>query len=176
MWGALLACFATVDNFSSAAVARFFLGLFEAAVTPGFALFTSQWYTRKEQGSRMGIWFSFNGVAQIVGGSMAYAIARRGEHFSIAPWRVLSLLAGLLTIVVGIVFLFIIPDNQMNARWLSKDDKIRAIERIRVNQQGIGNKRWKLNQVKEAFSDPLTWAFFFYAFIITIPNGELESA
>jgi hypothetical protein len=43
MWGTVLACFAAVDNFSGAVAIRFFLGLFEAAVTPGFALFTSQW-------------------------------------------------------------------------------------------------------------------------------------
>ena len=33
---------AAVRNFSDAVAVRFFLGVFEAAVTPGFALFTSQ--------------------------------------------------------------------------------------------------------------------------------------
>jgi ACS family allantoate permease-like MFS transporter len=61
MWGATLACFAAVSNFGGAVAVRFFLGVFEAAVTPGFALFTSQWYTKKEQGARTGFWFSFNG-------------------------------------------------------------------------------------------------------------------
>ena len=42
MWGAVLTLFATVKNFSGAVAIRFFLGLFESAVTPGFALFTSQ--------------------------------------------------------------------------------------------------------------------------------------
>ena len=61
MWGATLSCFAAVSNFGGAVAIRFFLGVFEAAVTPGFALFTSQWYTKKEQGARTGFWFSFNG-------------------------------------------------------------------------------------------------------------------
>lgn len=34
-WGATLACFAAVQNFSGAVAVRFFLGVFEAAVTPG---------------------------------------------------------------------------------------------------------------------------------------------
>ena len=67
LWGAVLACFAAVQSFGGAVAIRFFLGLLEAAVTPGFALLTSQYYTIKEQGLRTGIWFSFNGVAQIVG-------------------------------------------------------------------------------------------------------------
>ena len=33
---------AAVKNFAGAVAVRFFLGVFEAAVTPGFALFTSQ--------------------------------------------------------------------------------------------------------------------------------------
>lgn len=65
MWGLVLSCFAAVENYSGAIAIRFFLGVFEAAVTPGFALFTSQWYTKKEQGTRTGIWFSFNGFAQV---------------------------------------------------------------------------------------------------------------
>jgi len=65
MWGLVLSCFAAVENYSGAIAIRFFLGVFESAVTPGFALFTSQWYTKKEQGTRTGIWFSFNGWAQV---------------------------------------------------------------------------------------------------------------
>lgn len=42
MWGLVLALFAIVGDFSGAVAIRFFLGLFEAAVTPGFAFFTSQ--------------------------------------------------------------------------------------------------------------------------------------
>lgn len=42
MWGLTLCCMAAVKNFAGAVVVRFFLGVFEAAVTPGFALFTSQ--------------------------------------------------------------------------------------------------------------------------------------
>ena len=61
MWGTVLALHATVWNFGSAVAVRFFLGVFESAVTPGFALLTSQWYTKWEQGARTGLWFSFNG-------------------------------------------------------------------------------------------------------------------
>jgi ACS family allantoate permease-like MFS transporter len=52
VWGLVLSSMAAARNFEGALSIRFFLGLFEAAVTPGFVLFTSQWYTRKEQGAR----------------------------------------------------------------------------------------------------------------------------
>ncbi|KAF2258116.1 membrane transporter [Lojkania enalia] len=177
MWGLVLSCFAAVENYAGAIAIRFFLGLFEAAVTPGFALFTSQWYTKSEQGTRTGIWFSFNGFAQIFGGLLAYGIAVgcRKTGTLIEPWKIVFLATGLLTTCIGIIFLWAVPDNQMNCRWLSKEDRILAIERIRVNGQGVGNKHFKWYQLKEALLDPLSWAFFCYALLADIPNGGITN-
>ncbi|GAB7355398.1 hypothetical protein MBLNU459_g5917t1 [Dothideomycetes sp. NU459] len=177
MWGTTLSCFAAVSNFSGAVAIRFFLGVFESAVTPGFALFTSQWYTKKEQGTRVGIWFSFNGFAQIFGGLVAYGIARGTalHGSSIEPWKIVFLLTGCLTICVGCIFLWAMPDNQLNARWLTKEERVLCVERVRVNQQGIGNKHFKMYQLKEALLDPMTWAFVFYALVADIPNGGISN-
>ena len=177
MWGLVLCCMAAVKNFSGAVAVRFFLGVFEAAVTPGFAFFSSQWYTKAEQGTRIGFWFSFNGFAQIFGGLLAYGIAvgvqRHGA--SLAGWKIVFLVTGLLTAVMGVLFFYLMPDNQLNARWLSKEDRRLCIERVRVNQQGIGNKHFKAYQLKEALLDPLTWAFVFYALTADIPNGGISN-
>lgn len=172
----VLCCFAVVSNFSGALALRFFLGVFEAGVTPGFALFTSQvlmtatrfprhhltnrrqWYTRKEQGFRTGIWFSFNGIGIIVGSLLAYGIAEgtKAHGTTIAPWKILFVSTGLFTIVIGVVFWFVMPDSQLNARWLGDDDKRLAVARVRINEQGIGNKHFKFYQFKEAMLDPRT--------------------
>ena len=42
MWGIVLSCFAAVKTFSKAVAIRLVMGILEASVTPGFALFTSQ--------------------------------------------------------------------------------------------------------------------------------------
>lgn len=88
----------------------------------------------------IGIWFSFNGVGQIVGGLVAYGIAvgARKHGLAIEPWKVVFLAFGLFTACLGFLFWYIMPDNQLNARWLSKSDRVLAIARIRQNQQGIG--------------------------------------
>jgi Major Facilitator Superfamily len=148
---------AAVHNFSGAVAIRLFLGVFEAAMTPGFALFTSQWYTKKEQGTRVGIRFSFNGWAQTFGGFVAYGIAVgvRKHGTILAPWKIVFLVTGCLAAFLGIVFWFVIPDNQLNARWMKKEGRILAIERVRINRQGIGNKHFKWYQLKEALMDPI---------------------
>jgi ACS family allantoate permease-like MFS transporter len=174
MWGLTLCCLAAVKNFAGAVAVRFFLGVFEAAVTPGFALFTSQWYTRKEQGTRTGIWFSFNGFAQIFGGLLAYGISVgvKKHGAAIEPWKIVFLVIGLLTASIGCIFLYFMPDNQLNAKFLNPNERMMAVERIRKNQQGVGNKHFKMYQLKEALLDPMTWAFTFFALVADIPNGQ----
>ncbi|CAK7232898.1 Allantoate permease [Sporothrix curviconia] len=169
IWGLVLCCMAAVDSFAGAMAVRFFLGVFEAAVSPGFALFTSQWYTVREQGTRVGIWFSFNGVGQIIGGFIAYGIAVGTDKHplhGLKPWQLLFLVIGLFTAAVGVLFLWLMPDNQINARFLTEEERVQAIERIRVNQQGVGNKHFKFYQFKEALTDPVVWAFVFYSLLI----------
>lgn len=51
-WGIILSCHARATNTAGMLALRFLLGFFESSVTPAFALYTSQWYTKSEQGSR----------------------------------------------------------------------------------------------------------------------------
>ena len=44
LWGIVLSCMSACNNWPGLMIVRTFLGIFEASVTPGFALFTSQWY------------------------------------------------------------------------------------------------------------------------------------
>ena len=87
--------------------------------------------------------------------------------------KIIFLTIGLLTAAVGCLFLYFMPDNQLNARFLTPQERLMAVERIRKNQQGVGNTHFKMYQFKEALLDPMTWAFFFFALIGDIPNGEL---
>lgn len=138
-----------------------------------------QWYTTAEQASRINIWSSFNGWGQIAGGLIAYATAvgnmENGDSFAIEPWKAPFLWAGLFTILLGFLFLWRIPDSQLNARWLSSEDRGLAVARVRENQQGIGNKHFKLYQFKEALRDPMTWAFVLLSLVGDIPNGGISN-
>ncbi len=73
------------------------------------------------------------------------------------------------------MFFYIIPDNQMNCRWLNERDRLLAIERVRENEQGIGNRHFKWYQFREALLDPLTWALCLFGIIDDIPNGGITN-
>ncbi|KAI0206144.1 major facilitator superfamily transporter allantoate [Astrocystis sublimbata] len=177
VWGSILALFSAVKDFRGALAVRFFLGAAEAAVSPGFVLFTSQWYTAAEQGTRVSWWFSFNGWAQILGGVVAYGIAVGTERHPVAieGWQLIFLVFGLFTAFLGVFFLYWMPDSQLNARFLTEHERLLAIERIRVNNQGVGNKHFKWYQFREAFTDPMVWAFVLFSLFSNIPNGGITN-
>ncbi|KAJ9487572.1 hypothetical protein VN97_g5739 [Penicillium thymicola] len=174
LWGIALVCHAVTHNYASLLCVRFFLGAFEATVTPAFVLFTSCWYKQEEQARRMGLWLSCNGLAQLLIGPIAYGLA--GVHgTSIAVWKILFLVFGLPTVVTGILYLWYMPDNQVQARFLNHREKLIAIDRIRGNFQGIGNQTWKWPQFFEAFRDPRTYLYVLFSLLMNIPNGGITT-
>jgi MFS family permease len=58
VWGVLVLVMVWSKDFSHVMVTRFFLGVFEAAVTPGLSLMTGWWYRREEIPLRQTIWYS----------------------------------------------------------------------------------------------------------------------
>jgi hypothetical protein len=52
----------------------------------------------------------------------------------------------IMTFVCGAIFLLSFPDNPTTARFLTTEQKIRAVKRIKDNQNGIETKVWKRDQ------------------------------
>ena len=135
------------------------------------------WYLKKEQGSRTGIWFAQNAVANALGSFLAYGLAKHDAagDFTIPGWKVLFVLLGGLTVVLGLAVLFFLPDSVRSARFLSDDDRLLAVRRVKSNQTGVGSKKHQWYQVKEALLDPLTWLYCLYALAVNIFNGAVTS-
>lgn len=68
------------------------------------------------------------------------------------------IITGSMTLVVGVCFWVWFPDNPMTAHFLSEEEKIIAIERLRNQSTGIENKTWKAEQFWEAMTDWKPWA------------------
>ncbi|KAI7972883.1 hypothetical protein EIK77_000770 [Talaromyces pinophilus] len=132
LWGMILSATAGTSNPTGVLVVRFFLGGFEGAVTAGFVLVTSQWYPMKDQGTRSAIWFSFNGVSQIVGGVLAYGVYTGFEkgHYTFPAWKAMFLITGLLTAVYGMFMFLFMADSPVTASWLTDAEKHIAVERL----------------------------------------------
>ncbi|KAE8336563.1 hypothetical protein BDV24DRAFT_155068 [Aspergillus arachidicola] len=171
LWGVVLACHATTHNFTGIMVTRFFLGLTEAAISPGFSLITGMWYTRSEQPFRHGLWFAGNSLATAFGGLIAYGVAHISG--SIPAWKWLFIIYGIITVVWSIVFVLFMPDSPLTARFLSQSERADAQERVKVNQTTIKHDRIQWHQVWEALADYKIYILFFFQVANNIPNGGL---
>jgi hypothetical protein len=85
------------------------------------------------------------------------------------------LLFGGITLAWSILCWFLIPDSPLNAWFLSKEDQVKAIERVQDNLTGIKNHHFKRYQVVEALLDPKTWLLALFQFTQNVPNGGAGS-
>ncbi len=52
------------------------------------------------------------------------------------------------------------PDSPWQAKFLTHQEKLIAVERLRMNQQGISSNVWKWEHVFESMLDLKTWLWF----------------
>ncbi|KAH8896863.1 MFS general substrate transporter [Thozetella sp. PMI_491] len=173
LWGVVLLCMTAGKDFAGLATSRFFLGALEAGVSPCFVLLTSMYYRKSEQPLRTGIWFSMNGLANILGGLIGYGIGF--IKADIPAWKFPFVIFGSITIVWGCVFLYFTPSNPTVAPWLTEEEKAIAVMRLVDNETGIDNKQWKWYQVKEALGDYNFWLINLMALANNIPNGAVSA-
>ena len=67
------------------------------------------------------------------------------------------------------------PDNPVQAGFLSEDERRGVIHRIRENETGVENKHFKKSQFIEALTDLKTWLLFIFAVSSNAPNGGLTT-
>ncbi|KAJ7495979.1 MFS general substrate transporter [Mycena galericulata] len=174
MWGVTLSCMTSADKFSTLITARFFLGIFEATVAPVFVTITAMWWRRREQTQRTSLWYSMNGLTTVVGSILSYGLGSI-HSTSLEPYQIIFLFTGLLTVVFSVVVFLVLPDSPTTARFLTHEEKILAVERLRANNTGTETKVWKWAQARECLLDPKTWAWFSMLFLISIPSGGIST-
>ncbi|OJJ36668.1 hypothetical protein ASPWEDRAFT_38276 [Aspergillus wentii DTO 134E9] len=174
LWGIALSCMAAANNFPALLVCRMFLGAFEAGIPPAFIAITQMWYRRREQPVRLGSWYAMNGVVNMFGSLITYGIGHIQSSIFEA-YQIIFLFFGLITVAFSSVVLLFMPDSPVRAKFLNEEDKLVAIERLRMNQQGIENHQWKWDHVKEACLDLKSWFWFALMFSVSIPSGGIST-
>ncbi|GMM38371.1 hypothetical protein DASC09_057100 [Saccharomycopsis crataegensis] len=172
-WGIVICCHGACHSSDTFLLCRTLLGMLESFMDPTYMLMTSQWYKKDEQYVRCGYWLGMQGFGTMLGSGIAYGFHKHKDSFSFAPWRLLYIVTGVITIFFGIVSYFHIPDVPTNAWFLNEEEKKYAVERVRKNRTGFGNQQFKWSQLKESASDITLYLFFFYMMGYGIENGAL---
>ncbi|TQN66872.1 putative transporter [Colletotrichum shisoi] len=172
-WGVTLSCMAAAHNFGGLLAARFFLGVFETSVAPSFVAITQMWWRRREQTLRISYWYAMNGFTNMFGSLITYGLG----HISspLKEYQIIFMFFGIITVVFSAVMFLYMPDSPVEAKFLNDHDKLIAIERLRMNQQGVMSREWRWDHLKESLLDIKTWFWFALVFSISIPSGGIST-
>ncbi|KAL4907220.1 hypothetical protein BDW74DRAFT_189742 [Aspergillus multicolor] len=175
VWAAVLMCHAATHNFGSLMTVRFFLGVGEAAIGPGFALVIGMFYKREEQPARQAAWFLGNAISNLISGLIAYGIGN--VHITtITNWQLLFLVLGTITAALAVPIFLIIPSKPQKAIFLNKTERAIALQRTLKNKTGVNDTgRWRWDHALLTFKDPQTWLFFLYSVSTNLCNGGITS-
>ncbi len=172
VWGvvALLTC--ACSNYEGIMAQRFFLGFFEAGVSPAFFTIISTWYTKPEQAFRAPFLNSCQGFGGVIFCAIFYGCTFIGDKPT-DSWRYIYYVIGSLTIAWGFVVLVFLPDSPVTARWLNQRDRFVAVERIRDNQAGLTNHMIKPRQILETVSDVKVLLLCAVVFAVSAPSVSI---
>ncbi|KAJ8662415.1 hypothetical protein O0I10_002109 [Lichtheimia ornata] len=173
LWGAVLACTATGENFSQLAALRFLLGFFEAGIYPCLTLLVSTFYRRAEQAARLGLFWICNGAALIVGSAISYGIQSMKDTRGLENWQWIMIILGVITSFIGIVTFFLLIDNPKSpALQLNAEQEILVEERTRDNAV-VRTTTIKRDQIIEALKETRFWCFCIGCLLINLQNGAM---
>lgn len=174
-WGALVLIMPQCRTYSSAAVVRFLMGIFEAAVTPGLTLMTGFWFTRREIPLRQCIWYSALGWGGIIGSYISMGVSKLPADIHPERWELILFVLGGVTCIWAFVVWFLLPDSPSSAWFLNQRERLVAVKRVVSNETGIKNKSFDKKQAFVAFGDPKAVLLFISVFAAAIPNGVVNS-
>ncbi|CEL56544.1 putative transporter C1039,04 OS=Schizosaccharomyces pombe (strain 972 / ATCC 24843) GN=SPAC1039.04 PE=3 SV=1 [Rhizoctonia solani AG-1 IB] len=127
-WGVASSLQAAAFNYAGITTARYFLGLFEAGYAPVVPFYYTLFYLKSEHGFRTSLYVSGAPLASAFGGLIAYGVQNIRSH--IATWRILFLVEGLPTILVGVLAFLVLPSRPETTRLLKESERKLALSRL----------------------------------------------
>ncbi|KAL3461630.1 major facilitator superfamily domain-containing protein [Aspergillus heterothallicus] len=173
-WGAIIVLHMACFNYAGLIALRFFLGVAESVASPGFVLYTSHWYTRQEQVMRTMTWGAMQGTFNILGCLLSYGLGHI-DNTSIPSWKYIFLVLGSISLITGIVWLIVMPEGPHDAKFLTEEERVIAVQRVAENMMGIKSYEWKYYQIWHCVKDPKTWFLAGFVFFSMLPNGGLTN-
>jgi hypothetical protein len=131
----------------------------------------SIFYTRKEIATRISILYTGNILATAFAGLIAIGIFKLDGAVNLAGWQWLFIIQGIATFAVAVVAGFILPDDPLNTKWLTPEERILANKRILLDTVGEKGVVSPFAGLKAAASDPKLWLFAFMQHMHLAANG-----
>ncbi|KAM0441316.1 hypothetical protein ACHAPT_000625 [Fusarium lateritium] len=157
LWAVVSTLTAIAKDFKGLLLTRFFLGITEAPFYPGALYMLSIFYTRKEIATRISILFTANICGTAFAGLIAIGVFEMSGVAGLSGWRWLFILQGIITFILSIISAWILPDEPINTRWLSEEERELAHARVAADTVQIRTNTTTWAGLIDACRDPRLW-------------------
>jgi MFS family permease len=114
-------------------------------------VYTSLFYTKHEIGLRFAYWFGFAAIAGAFSGLIAFGVAH--VHSSVEQWRLLFIIEGIPTFLLGIIALFFLPNRPESTPFFDEEERKIALRRRNLGTSGDNGNVINKQHVVDAFMD-----------------------
>lgn len=127
-WGLLSACTMLVTTPTQFYVLRFLLGVAEAGFLPGVLFYLTTWFPTHRRGRIIALFMLGLPLSSIIGGPLSGWIMSHFDHAAgLRGWQWLFLIEAVPSVLLGVLTLWMLPNNPRQARWLD-DTETRLLE------------------------------------------------
>ena len=170
IWGVLVTCTAAVQGFHGLVALRVLMGVCDATIPPACMIISSQYYRKDEQVIRYAGWYTSVGSAMIIGGLISFGF----QHLTttaIEAWRVMYIVLGAISIIIGVITFTLLPDSPMQAWFLSDAEKSAVLKHVAINGTGVSNRAWNASHIISVLTDPQLYFLTFGVIAVSVSAG-----
>jgi len=157
-WGGISGAFGLTDPEFSFYFLRFMLGVAEAGFFPGIILYLTYWFPGARRAKMVALFMTAIGVSNVIGSPVSGAIMQFMDGAgALRGWQWLFLLEGIPSVIIGVLVLWVLPDNPKTATFLTPEETnvvVKRIEEDNADKHDLGGK----HSLADAFMDGRVWA------------------
>ncbi|TFK44906.1 major facilitator superfamily domain-containing protein [Crucibulum laeve] len=168
-WGAVQLGMGFVPTWGYLTFCRILLGIFEAAFFPAMLFIISTWYRRHEVQKRIAIFYLISITMGGISPILAYAFSLLDGKRGIAGWAWIFIIEGAITLALGVVSWFFIPDFPDKNRFLTPEQTALVLKRIEDDRGDAIPDPMSFKKVRMYLSDWTLWAYGVMFLCSTMP-------
>lgn len=159
MLGITVLCNAFVTNFAGLVACRMFTGMFQSNSSALYYILANYYPNYKAQ-KVFTAYYSFGSI----GGILSFLLVKVTKSINLGwlnpadHWRWIFVIEGIITLLLGVLLFFIIPDFPEGARFLDDDETIFLVKKLEVYSGRSGYQlKITFRDILSVLGDPLLW-------------------
>ncbi|KAG6828257.1 hypothetical protein H0H92_008645 [Tricholoma furcatifolium] len=168
-WGSVQLGMGFVPTWGYLTATRILLGALEASFFPAMVYIISTWYKRHEVQKRLAVFYLISITMGGIGPILAYVFSLLDGKQNIAGWAWIFIIEGTITLFLGVISWFFIPNFPDQNKFLSPEQTALVLRRIEEDRGDSIPDTITVSKVFKHLSDWKLWAFGIIFMCTTLP-------